>query len=171
MTRSSRRSKNTSLTERKSLVKYWTLKIKDAKSAVNDILTEYDLKPLIPKYVIDDPHTVINIIFHKFHDVADQLTDRHDNRNSLHINDEYDVQDLLHALLTLYFDDIRPEEWTPSYAGSSSRMDFLLKQEKIVTVNRLLAKCHPVGALSFALLDWLVLQPDFIEPSATVKQR
>ena len=32
----------------------------------------------------------------------------------------------------LHFDDIRPEEWTPSYAGSSARMDFLLKKEQIV---------------------------------------
>ena len=38
----------------------------------------------------------------------------------------------IHSLLSLYFDDIRPEEWTPSYAGSSSRMDFLLKDFKIV---------------------------------------
>ena len=45
---------------------------------------------------------------------------------------EYDVQDLLSALLVLYFDDIRSEEWTPSYAGKSARMDFLLKNEKIV---------------------------------------
>jgi len=51
---------------------------------------------------------------------------------TLSVEDEYDVQDLLHALLTLYFDDIRPEEWTPSYAGGSSRMDFLLKKEQIV---------------------------------------
>jgi hypothetical protein len=39
---------------------------------------------------------------------------------------------LLHALLFIDFEDIRTEEWTPSYAGSSSRMDFLLKNEKIV---------------------------------------
>lgn len=38
----------------------------------------------------------------------------------------------MHALLKIYFDDIRPEEWTPSYAGGASRMDFLLKKEKIV---------------------------------------
>jgi hypothetical protein len=44
----------------------------------------------------------------------------------------YDVQDLLHALLKIDFDDVRPEEWTPSYAGKSSRTDFLLKNEKIV---------------------------------------
>ena len=32
----------------------------------------------------------------------------------------------------IYCDDIRPEEWTPSYAGTASRQDFLLKDEKIV---------------------------------------
>ena len=48
------------------------------------------------------------------------------------IKDEYDVQDLLNALLRLNFDDVRPEEYTPSYAGSSTRVDFLLKKEKIV---------------------------------------
>jgi hypothetical protein len=61
-----------------------------------------------------------------------RLRHRHDNRATLTITDEYDVQDLLHALLRLHFDDVRPEEWTPSYAGGASRMDFLLKEEKIV---------------------------------------
>jgi len=48
------------------------------------------------------------------------------------VEDEYDVQDLLHAFLRGLFDDIRPEEYTPSYAGGASRMDFLLKSEQIV---------------------------------------
>jgi hypothetical protein len=74
----------------------------------------------------------LDIIFSRFHNVARQLRSRHANRNTLNIKDEYDVQELLHALLRLYFDDIRPEEWTPSYAGGSSRMDFLLKNEKVV---------------------------------------
>lgn len=68
----------------------------------------------------------------RFHLVARQLRSRHSNRDTLHVEDEYDVQDLLHALLTLEHDDIRPEEWTPGYAGGSSRMDFLLKLEQIV---------------------------------------
>ena len=42
------------------------------------------------------------------------------------------MQDLLHCLLKINFTDIRKEEWTPSYAGSASRMDFLLKKEKTV---------------------------------------
>lgn len=68
----------------------------------------------------------------RFHLVARQLRCRHSSRETLDVEDEYDVQDLLHALLALEFYDIRPEEWTPSYAGSGSRVDFLLKQEQIV---------------------------------------
>lgn len=79
-----------------------------------------------------DPLLMIKKICSRFHLVARQLGERHENRSTLRISDEYDVQDLLHALLKLYFDDIRPEEWTPSYAGGSSRMDFLLKREGIV---------------------------------------
>jgi hypothetical protein len=71
-------------------------------------------------------------IFNQFHAVTKQLRNRYNGRNTLEIEDEYDVQDLLHALLRLFFSDIRNEEWTPSYAGGSSRMDFLLKEEKIV---------------------------------------
>lgn len=71
-------------------------------------------------------------ILARFHSVARQLRSRHEERETLSISDEYDVQDLLHALLRLSFDDIRPEEWTPSYAGKSARMDFLLKREKVV---------------------------------------
>lgn len=32
----------------------------------------------------------------------------------------------------MHFNDIRKEEWTPSYAGKSARMDFLLKEEELV---------------------------------------
>ena len=42
------------------------------------------------------------------------------------------MQDLFHALLKIYFEDVRAEEYTPSYAGAASRVDFLLKKEKIV---------------------------------------
>jgi hypothetical protein len=38
----------------------------------------------------------------------------------------------LHAILKLHFDDVRPEEWTPSYAGNASRIDFLLPRERTI---------------------------------------
>lgn len=71
-------------------------------------------------------------IFTRFRKVAIQLTRRYDGRETLRITDEYDVQDLLHSLLSLYYDDIRPEEWTPSYAGSSVRIDFVIPEIKTV---------------------------------------
>jgi hypothetical protein len=75
---------------------------------------------------------IIERIARRFDLVARQLTRRYNNRETLVISDEYDVQNLFHALLKIYFDDIRPEEWTPSYAGNSSGIDFLLKREEIV---------------------------------------
>jgi hypothetical protein len=74
----------------------------------------------------------LNNLFDRFHKVVKQLKSRHDNRQTIEIEDEYDVQDLLRALLNLHFDDIRPEEPTPSCAGKAARMDFLLKKDKIV---------------------------------------
>ncbi len=74
----------------------------------------------------------IQLIINRFHQVARQLRSRYSDRNTLEIEDEYDVQDLFHSLLKLYFDDVRAEEWTPSYAGGASRTDFLLKNENIV---------------------------------------
>lgn len=79
-----------------------------------------------------NPAVVIETICSRFHSVVRQLRVRHSNRATLDVEDEYDVQDLLHSLLRIHFSDIRPEEWTPSYGGNSSRMDFLLKPEKIV---------------------------------------
>lgn len=74
---------------------------------------------------------LIEYICTRFHFIVRQLRSRHGGRPTLDVEDEYDVQDLLHCLLKLHFDDIRPEECTPSYAGGCSRMDFFLKNESI----------------------------------------
>jgi hypothetical protein len=79
-----------------------------------------------------DSLKLIEQVCARFHLIARQLRTRYSDRDTLIVNDEYDTQDLLHALLHIYFDDIRPEEWTPSYAGGCSRVDFLLKDEKVV---------------------------------------
>ncbi len=75
---------------------------------------------------------ILKHILDRFHIIVVQLRKRYNGRPTIDIQDEYDVQDLLHALLKLHFADIRKEEWTPSYAGGSSRMDFLLKEEQLV---------------------------------------
>lgn len=79
-----------------------------------------------------DAVLVIEQLCDRFHLVVRQLRHRSRGRHPFHVEDEYDVQDLLHALLWIDFEDVRVEEYTPSYAGKSSRLDFLLKQEKLV---------------------------------------
>jgi len=85
----------------------------------------------------------IRLVHHlcdRFALIANALKRRHKNRPTIQIKDEYDVQDLLGALLQLHFDDVRPEEWTPSYAGNASRIDVLLKAEKIAVEAKMTRK-------------------------------
>ncbi len=91
-----------------------------------------DVKEYVEKYFEIDAEGILERIFMEFHKIARQFRTPHDNRKTLSIEDENDVQDLLHALLHLYFADIRAEEWTPSYAGKSARVDFLWKNERTV---------------------------------------
>jgi hypothetical protein len=79
-----------------------------------------------------DPGVSVDRICNRISLVIRQLRVRHGDRQAHDVEDEYDLQDLLHALLHLFFDDVRPEEYTPSYAGKAARMDFLLKEESIV---------------------------------------
>ena len=103
--------------------------IKKTKQLIRKIELKNKLSSVQPQ---EDVMIQLMNLLSKFPSVARQLRSRHNRRNTLEIEDEYDVQDLLHALLKIHFDDIRKEEWTPSYAGGSSRMDFLLKNEQIV---------------------------------------
>lgn len=74
---------------------------------------------------------IIERILVRFHAAAIQLRHRHDERNTLDVRDEYDAQDLLHVLLRAHFDDVRAEDVSPSYAGGSSRIDFVLPEHRI----------------------------------------
>lgn len=62
----------------------------------------------------------------RYLDVLRTLSKRGHGRAAVESNDEYDDQYIIHSILALFFSDIRPEEYTPSYAAGSSRIDFLL---------------------------------------------
>jgi REase_DpnII-MboI len=100
-----------------------------------------------------DPLVMIEQIIKRFHPIARQLRERYNSRDTLLIVDEYDAQDLLHALLLMFFDDVRPEEWAPSYAATSSRMDFLLYKEKVVVE----VKMTRTGLKQGDLIDQLIV--------------
>ena len=71
------------------------------------------------------------------------LEHRRKDAKSLTFESEYDIQDLIHSQLRPWVSDIRPEEFTPSYAGSATRMDFLLPEHQLVIeVKRIRDKSH-----------------------------
>jgi hypothetical protein len=111
--------------------------VEEIRSVVGAVITRIERNPELfataPAPIETSPNAgrlldALDRLVSRFHAVAVQLRDRHDSRTTLDANDEYDVQDLMHALLWLDFDDVRKEEWVPSYAGSASRTDFLLPQ-------------------------------------------
>ena len=70
----------------------------------------------------------------RFHYVARQLRLRGEYRTTLHVEDEVDAQDLLHALLRIQFDNIDTDEWTPSYSGGAPRMTLLLNESRLAVI-------------------------------------
>lgn len=80
------------------------------------------------------------------------LARRHGHRPTITVDDEYDAQDLLRALLLQFFDDVRDEEWTPSYAGSSSRIDLLLPQTRLAVELKMLRTSLTAAKLGEELL-------------------
>jgi hypothetical protein len=63
----------------------------------------------------------------RFHRAVAHLTGRRKGKHSIDFSDEYDVQDVFGTIIKCCYDDVRDEEWTPSYAGGASRIDFVIK--------------------------------------------
>ncbi len=125
-------------------VVHYTVFVKDLKANIiikgpdlKTILMEVNLKlsdyiqeksELISKLPYETP---LMKIFNKFHIIAEQLKTRYNDRSTLIIENEYDVQDLLNALLYLEFDSIQKEEYGPKFGNINPRIDFLLRMENI----------------------------------------
>lgn len=70
-------------------------------------------------------------------DYLDPFAKRGRQRTPFVVEDEYDLQTAFHAALRLVFDDVRPEDYSPERAGARSRVDFLLKAERIVVETKM----------------------------------
>ena len=77
------------------------------------------------------PLKIIARIVKRFDRVERSLGHRYAKRAAVRVNDEYDVHYILRSLLSLYFDDIRPEDPGSTFAGSATRVDLHLKKERI----------------------------------------
>lgn len=101
---------------------------------------------------LPDSLQLIETIFSRFHAVALSLQRRQRGRTPFLITDEYDLQDLLYALLKIHFDDIRREEYTPSYAGASSKIDWLLRNYNIAIEGKMTRINHTDAQIGAELL-------------------
>jgi hypothetical protein len=68
----------------------------------------------------------------RFNLFVDQLKRVRNDKCPFEVQDEYDIQNLLHAIFRIDFSDVRKEDVAPICAGSSSRIDLILKKEKIL---------------------------------------
>lgn len=127
MTKSSKPSKSIFSPRAEEQIKDIISKTIEFKKVADNVLLPYK-----NRIEIDKASQLVESVLERFPVIVKEISRRHGNRPSFEIHDEYDVQDFLRGLLRIFFDDIRDEEWTPSYAGASARMDLLLKNEKIV---------------------------------------
>ena len=91
----------------------------------------------IPAFVMPKHSDVIDAlrkVCTRFHSVARQLRLRKDYRATLEVEDDYDLQDLLCALLKLEFEEVGSDEWTPPYTGGAPRTTFLLHKDRIAVI-------------------------------------
>ncbi|EPH6764576.1 hypothetical protein ACS0ON_004204 [Cronobacter dublinensis] len=107
--------------------------IRNTVGLINKITSDYRKYrgELFGSANIDSLSKAINIC-ERFGLVVDAMKIRYASRPPLLMNDEYDVQDLLHALLKIEFDDIRCEDAVSSTFNRNARVDFVLHKEKIV---------------------------------------
>jgi hypothetical protein len=103
---------------------------KPSISLSSDRLVESVLAPAIDQ----DPLHVIRKVCLRFHAVARQLRLRRDYRPTLEVEDDYDLQDLLCALLKVEFDEVATDEWTPPYTGGAPRTTLLVNRDQIAVV-------------------------------------
>ena len=82
--------------------------------------------------LVDASFQRVDRLCSRFQMVARHLQLQYDEPESITLRDTYSVGNLLHAILQLEFDDIRPMEWNPPYARGSSHTDFFLKTEQIL---------------------------------------
>lgn len=106
--------------------------VPERPSAVQTTLDAQSIQPRSEQ----DPLELLRKVCLRFHTVARQLRLRKDYRATLEVEDDYDLQDLLCALLKVEFDEVGTDEWTPPYTGGAPRTTLFLNREQIAVVSK-----------------------------------
>ena len=108
--------------------------------------------PVLPA-TVEQADQIIERMLLRFHRFAKDLEHRPRGRKGIQLDDEYDVQFLVNALLRLQFDNVKPEEPSPSMAAGATRADFLLPEHGLF----LELKMTRDGMTARSLADELIL--------------
>lgn len=161
MTKSSHHSRKTFSPQTQNLIEDVLLRAGNFKTEAEAILEPYSSHaPLVTTV-----RGKLENLFFRFHSVATQLQRRQHGKLPFSIEDEYDVQDLLHALLKIDFKDVRAEEYCPSYAGTSPRIDFFLREHEIAIET----KMARVGHGNLKISNELIVDKEYYQKKPNVK--
>jgi len=117
---------------------------------------------------LESPLAEVMRVVDRFHFATSPLKNRRRGKTPFQLEDEYDVQDLLQTFLKLEFDDVRKEEPTPSYAGAASRIDIVLKNEKISVEAKKTRKTLTEKTLGNQLISDIARYKNYPEINAVV---
>lgn len=93
------------------------------------------------KYISKNSEEILRDIFYNFPNAIKKIiNNRRKGHPEFKINDEYDLQDILYVIIKSIFPNMRDEEVTPKQGIKSSRIDFILKEEKILIEVKMMKK-------------------------------
>jgi hypothetical protein len=87
----------------------------------------------------------LTAICDRFHRAVSHVSKRRKGKQPIDFSDEYDLQDIFGLVLKCQYDAVRDEEWTPSYAGSAGRIDFVIEDCETAAELKLARENHKVG--------------------------
>src|SRR4051794_9154632 len=99
-----------------------------------------------------DTLVLLETVLRRLPDAIRQLRDRHDGRSTLRVEDVYDLEDFVRAVLHLHFDDVRCERRTPRYS-QGMRTDFVVGPERIAVGVKLVDTAADVERVAAEVRD------------------
>ncbi len=105
--------------------------LKGVESIIENVISLLEDKNNNTSSPFNNQMDILTNIFQNFHKFAYQLQNRQKNAAPIIIEDEYALQDFVHAILRLHFKRVENEFPLPSFCGKTSRIDFYLNKERI----------------------------------------